>query len=101
LRQLSAIKTLGRRTDYEINILMFKSKSLIIVHLNQETSFDQILFHKKLTKLLDNYFSYENNRKLTQCKVLQTGNYHIHFRSKFKGKMAFRIIVLMSNNNHI
>jgi hypothetical protein len=82
---MSSVKTLGRRKDREINILMFKNKSLMIVQLNQDTSFDQILSHQKLTELSDNYIFYENNRKLTRCKILQKGNHYIQFRTSLKG----------------
>jgi hypothetical protein len=66
------------------------------VHLNQDESFDQILSHKKLIKLSDNYFFYKNNRKFTRCKILQKGNHYIQFRTSFKVGTEDRIVVLMS-----
>jgi hypothetical protein len=55
------------------------------MQLNQETSFNQILSHKKLMDLSDNYFFYENNRKLARCKILQKGNHYILFRTSLQG----------------
>jgi hypothetical protein len=80
---------------------MINSRSLIIVQLNQEASFDQIILNKKLIELSNNYLFYENNQKLTQCKVLQKGNSYIQFRPSLKGGVEDRIIALMPDDDHI
>jgi hypothetical protein len=80
---------------------MINSKSLIIVQLNQEASFDQILLHKKLIELSNNYLFYENNQKITRCKVVQKGNHYIQFRSSLKRGIGGRIIVFMSVGDQI
>jgi hypothetical protein len=84
-----------------INLIIFLSKSLIIVQLKQETDFNQIMSHKKLKELSDNHFFYENNQKLTHGKMLSKGTHQIQFRTNLKGGTEERIFVLMSNSEQI
>jgi hypothetical protein len=53
-----------------INLLIFREKSLIIAQLNQDTSFNQIMSHKKMNELSNSYIFYESNRALNQRGII-------------------------------
>jgi hypothetical protein len=57
----------------EINVLVLQNKSLVIIQVNQETLFKQLLIQEKMKELASNYTFYENSQKLTENKILSNG----------------------------
>jgi hypothetical protein len=86
----------------EINILVLQNKSLVIIQINQETSFKQILTQEKLKEFPSNYVFFENNQRLTENNILSRGNHYVHFKGNLKGEMKpIRIFTYLSTAEEI
>jgi hypothetical protein len=62
-----------RQSCNGMNILILRNKSLLIIQLKQEISFNQIMTHEKIKELSSIYSFYENNQKLTKKQSIVEG----------------------------
>jgi hypothetical protein len=81
-----------------VNIIISEQKSLIILNLKRATSMKQLKSFKKLNKISEGYFFYENNRELSLHQILRKGNHLIHFYSRIIGGARFNYFQMMENH---
>jgi hypothetical protein len=58
----------------------------MIVQLKQDVELCELRSYKKISKIFDTHFLYENNRKLSEQSKIKIGNHFIRYYSKLLGR---------------